>query len=198
MIVFGITGGSGSGKTTFSKLLNERGVEIIDTDAISREIVKKGEPCLGELCEHFGSEILLPDGTLDRKKLASIAFSNEENIRALNSITHKYIKAETEDRIKSSSADLIAIDGAVIIGSTVEQLCAFIVSVLADRETRIERIKERDGITEAEARVRLDAQPDDMFYKKNSLYIIYNSRTPAELKEQADDLLKRIKERNIE
>lgn len=198
MIVFGITGGSGSGKTTFSKLLNERGVEIIDTDVIAREIAQKGRPCLGELCGYFGSEILLPDGTLDRKKLAGIAFSNEKNTLALNSITHKYIKAETEDRIKSSSADLIAIDGAVIIGSAVEPLCAFIVSVLADREIRIERIKERDGITEAEANARLDAQPNDMFYKKNSLYIIYNSRTPADLEEQADDLLKRIKERNIE
>lgn len=198
MIVFGITGGSGSGKTTFSRFLNERGVEVIDTDVIAREIVEKGGPCLDELCRHFGSEILLPAGTLDRKKLASIAFSNEENTRALNSITHKYIKTETEDRIKNSSADLIAVDGAVIIGSAVGQLCDFIVSVLADRETRIERIRKRDGITAAEANARLDAQPEDMFYKENSLYIIYNSKTPADLAVQADDLLKRIKERNIE
>ncbi len=193
MTIFGITGGSGCGKTSASAMLSRMGVHIIDTDVIAHQITEKGERCLSELSEHFGSDILNADGTLDRKKLAETAFSNEENKSALNRITHKHIKARVEDEISSSAADIIAIDGAVIIGSCIEPLCEFIVSVLADRSKRMERIMARDGITEEAAALRLDAQPSDEFYKANSRYIIYNNGTAQELQKEVSELYKKIK-----
>lgn len=193
MIVFGITGGSGSGKTTVSAMLSELGVDIIDTDVIAREITEKGSKCLDELTEAFGNEIINADGTLNRKKLAHEAFSDDEKTALLSSITHKYIKAQVVEEIKNSSADIVAIDGAVIIGSCVEPMCGFIVSVMADRKVRTERIKKRDALTDEQAAERLDAQPNDDFYRQKSKYIIYNSGSTDDLKRQVYMLYDEIK-----
>lgn len=193
MRVFGITGGSGSGKTSVSEILASFGVEIIDTDTIAHEIVKPGMPCLAELTDCFGHEILNGDGSLNRKRLASAAFSNEEKRAALNKITHAYIKAETEKRIRESDAELAAIDGAVIIGSAIEPLCEFIVSVIADRGVRAERIKSRDLLDDTEAEQRLAAQPDDEFYIRHSAYIIYNNGDTEMLRNRAAALYNKIK-----
>ncbi len=194
MRIFGITGGSGSGKTSVSDILKELGVKIIDTDTAARAVVAKGSDCLKELTAYFGSSILNGDGTLNRKKLADTAFSDTEKTAALNRITHKYIKEEVIRAINSSSAPLIGIDGAVIIGSGIDDLCEFIVSVTADRDTRIKRIKERDAITDAQAAARLDAQPSDDFYISHSLYVIDNSAGRDALRKQVRKMYDKIKE----
>lgn len=141
MVVFGITGGSGSGKTSVSKMLEKLGVHIIDTDVIAHEIVEPNSDCLNELVDYFGDSILNDDKTLNRKKLASIAFSDKQKTEALSNITHKYIKAEVVKDINTTDAELVGIDGAVIIGSNVEPLCEFIVSVIADKQSRITRLR---------------------------------------------------------
>lgn len=194
MTVFGITGGSGSGKTSVSAILSEFGVCVIDTDLIAHKITEPKTKCLDELTDYFGKNILNSDGKLNRKKLASIAFSDNEKKAVLNKITHKYIKTEVIKDIECSNSELIAIDGAVIIGSDIEPLCEFIVSVIADRNIRIERIKERDNLTDEQALKRLDAQPKDEFYKENSLYIIYNNGSSQELRESVCELYNIIKE----
>ena len=193
MRVFGITGGSGSGKSTVSALLAQMGAEIIDTDMIAREVVKKGSDCLKELCKAFGDEILLDNGELDRKRLASIAFADGKKTALLSGITHKYIKLETIKRIDASNAELIGIDGAVIIGSPIEPLCEKIVLVTADRRTRLDRIITRDGIDEAEAKKRLDAQPDEEFYIKNSDYVVNNNGCEKELAARVKELYNKLK-----
>lgn len=194
MTVFGITGGSGSGKTTASALLCELGVHIIDTDVIAHEVTRKGTKCLDSLAEYFGEDILNADGSLDRKKLASKAFADKEKTSALNRITHKYIKERVIDDINHSEADIIAIDGAVIIGSSIEPLCDFIVSVTADTDIRLERIKKRDGLSDKQAAERLSAQPSDDFYRRNSKYIIYNNGNSDDLRKQINVLYNEIKE----
>ncbi len=194
MTIFGITGGSGSGKTLASSMFAELGVEVIDADAISREVTNKGSKCLNELVKYFGNEILQTDGTLNRRHLASIAFSDVEKTKMLNTITHKYIKDKVSDIIANSTAELAAIDGAVIIGSIFEQDCEFIVSVIADRDIRAERIKERDKLTDFQVAQRLDAQPNEEFYRSHSRYIIQNNGTEQELKKQVADVYSRIKE----
>ena len=98
-----------------------------------------------------------------------------------------------KEDIKNSSADVIAIDGAVIIGSSIEPLCGFIVSVTADREVRLERIKRRDGLTDAQAMERLNAQPDDDFYRENSKHIIYNNGSTDDLRHSIRVLYDEIK-----
>ena len=193
MVVFGITGGSGSGKTSVSKMLRKLGVHIIDTDVIAHEIVEPNSDCLNELVDYFGDSILNDDKTLNRKKLASIAFSDKQKTEALSNITHKYIKAEVVKDINTTDAELVGIDGAVIIGSNVEPLCEFIVSVIADKQSRITRIKTRDNITDEQAIQRINAQNDDEFYKENSMYIIYNNGDIAQLESDVVGLFNKIK-----
>ena len=192
-MIFGITGGSGCGKTTVSNMLAKLGAEIIDTDKISREVTGKGSECLKELTDAFGKEILLPSGGLDRHYLASVAFADEEKTALLSRITHKYIKSETVRRIESSRSELIGIDGAVIIGSPVEGLCEKIVYVTARRGVRTERIMSRDGLTRGEAEKRIDAQPDDEFYIKHSDYIVDNSTDLNALEKSVKELYDRLK-----
>lgn len=193
MIVFGITGGSGCGKTSVSSVFAELGVKIIDTDVIAHEVVEPESLCLKELSEYFGTEILNNDGTLDRKKLASIAFSTADKTAMLNKITHKYIKERVISEIERSDAELAAIDGAVIIGSNIEQLCEFIVSVIADVKVRTMRIIKRDNISECQAKQRIAAQPDDEFYKKHSKYIIRNEGDMADLRNNVIKVYEDIK-----
>ncbi len=193
MRVFGITGGSGSGKSTVSAMLAEMGVYIIDTDKIARQVVEKGSECLTELCSAFGAKILKPDGNLDRKRLASIAFADKEKTALLSRITHKYIKAETEWLIANSAAELIGIDGAVLIGSGIDLLCETTVSVTADLSTRVKRITERDNLTEEEARTRLSAQPSVDYYIEKTEYHIFNNGDIDELKQQVRELINKLK-----
>lgn len=198
MIIFGITGGSGSGKTSVSAILAKLGVDVIDTDAIARQITKPQSNCLKELTDYFGIDILNDDGTLKRQTLASIAFSNTDNIKILNKITHKYIKESVLERIKQSKNDIIAIDGAVIIGSNIEPVCNFIVSVIADRDIRIMRIIERDGLTKTQAAERIDAQPDESFYREHSKYVITNNSTVTELEREVLALHNELKRYSFE
>lgn len=194
MRIFGITGGSGSGKTTVSKMLSDMGVYIIDTDEISREVTEKGSDCLRELQNAFGGEIIAADGTLDRRKLASIAFADKEKTALLGEITHKYIKSETLRRIQNTDAALIGIDGAVIIGSPIEKICEKIVAVTADTDVRLQRIIRRDTISGDEAKKRLGAQQNEEFYRKNSDYIVDNSGSRHDLKNSVSLLYNKLKE----
>lgn len=196
MLVFGITGGSGSGKTTVSDVFRKLGVYVADADKIAHTVTNKKE-CLEEITMRFGSGVKNADGTLNRKRLGAIVFSDTEALSALNAITHKYIKAEIEAELFKSGGKIAAIDGAVIIGSEVEEMCRFIVSVIAPREERIRRIMSRDNISRTDAEKRLSAQQSDGFYIENSKYIIYNNGDKNALKTRAEDVLEKIKDMNI-
>lgn len=196
MLIFGITGGSGAGKTTVSDIFRKSGIPVIDADKAARAVTEPGEKCLDELADFFGSEILQSDGTLNRKKLADIAFSDERRLKKLNEITHKYIKINIENQLSEIKGKIAAIDGAVIIGSEVEELCAFIVSVTAKREVRIKRITARDNISAESAKKRLAAQPGDDFYIEHSKYIIRNDTSVKELELQTERIISEIKNEN--
>lgn len=197
MLVFGITGGSGAGKTTASDIFRQLGVYVIDADKAARKVVEKGQKCLEELTDFFGKEILKPDGTLDRKKLGEIVFADLEKLGKLNEITHKYILWDIKDTLYALECDYAAIDGAVIIGSEVEKLCSFMVSVMADYDVRLERIKKRDGMTEKRARERLQSQPKDEFYIENSKYLIYNNSNEDCLRKEVVGIFEEIKKNEV-
>lgn len=175
MIILGITGPTGAGKTTVSKIFEENGIKVIDTDITAREITEPGKPALAELSECFGSGILYKDGSLNRKKLARIAFSNPDSLAQLNKITHYYISKEVNKIINSYQGDIIGIDGAVLIESKISKICTRILSVLADEEIRIKRIIKRDCISEDDAKLRISSQKNNSFYIENSDYIVYNN-----------------------
>lgn len=195
MIKLGITGGSGSGKTTVSDIFRKVGIDVIDTDIVARIIVEPGKPALDEIKEYFGQEYITPAGTLDRKKMAALVFSNPDKRLRLNEITHKYISQYVDEYIHNYTGDIIGIDGAVLIESGIGEGCDYILSVIADKEERIKRIIMRDSISEETAKKRIEAQKNDDFYIENSDYIVYNN-SKDELINQVSKIIKDIRSKN--
>ena len=195
MLKLGITGGRGSGKTTVSDIFRKEGIDVIDTDIVARIIVEPGKPALDEIKDYFGQEYITPAGTLDRKKMAALVFSNPDKRLRLNEITHKYISQYVDEYIHNYTGDIIGIDGAVLIESGIGEGCDYILSVIADKEERIKRIIMRDSISEETAKKRIEAQKNDDFYIENSDYIVYNN-SKDELINQVSKIIKDIRSKN--
>lgn len=193
MLIFGITGGTGAGKSTVSEIFKRQGVYVIDGDMVARKVTEPGEECLGVLTSYFGRDILNPDGTMNRAKTAQIVFTDSQKLAILTEITHKYINKAITAELESVNPQIAAIDGAVIIGGPVEEKCEFIVSVIAQRDERLKRIMERDSISEEAAQRRIAAQPDDEFYISNSKYVIENNGDSAELFGKVKEIVTKIK-----
>jgi dephospho-CoA kinase len=177
MLIIGLTGKTGAGKTTVASYLKEKGCYIIDGDIIARQITEKGSPILPLLQKAFGEDILDENGVLMRKRLAERAFSSKENTNLLNSITHPEIKRRCEKEIafaKDNGYKVAVIDAAAILEGNCKDLCEKIVVVHADEDTRLERILQRDAITKEQAMTRINAQKDDEYYFSQADIIIRN------------------------
>lgn len=184
--IIGLTGGSGAGKTTVSHLFAGLGALVIDADQTAREVVRPGQPALTEIVRTFGTELLLPDGTLDRRMLGDIVFSDPVKLNALNNITHKYITQAIFAAIDAAPDGTVAvIDAAALIESGLHQRCDYVVSVLAEPEARIRRIMARDGLSRTQAKNRINAQKKDEFYIAHSNQVLYNNKViqPSVVKE---------------
>lgn len=189
MKIIGITGASGAGKSTFVKLLS---LPVVDADKAARDVTVKGHNCLKELAENFGDDILLSDGSLDRKALAKKAFVNNERTELLNSITHPYIKKVMADRIemyRKTNEKAIILDAPQLFEAGCEEMCDFVIGVLADKEIRKKRIMARDNIDERQAEIRLSAGKPDEFFKTRCDKIIINNGEIDKLKKEADNIL---------
>lgn len=192
MKIIGLIGGSGAGKSSVSKEFQKWGAETIDGDQVARDIVLPGKPALLELVETFGTDILCPDGTLDRKKLAKIVFSNPGELHKLNLITHKYISEEIKKEIANCKKPLFVLDAAALVESGIHKMCDLIVFVNAEKETRITRIMARDGLTREEAERRVNAQKEDDFYRANSQFEIQNNGDAKKLKNAVSKIIKGV------
>ncbi len=173
--VYGLTGQTGAGKSTVGKALEKKGMYIIDTDKLARKAVESKE-VINALCTAFGSDIA-PDGVLDRKKLAGRAFSDEESTALLNEITHPEITRLTVEEIhkaEKEGARVAVIDAPVLFESPLTSLCDKIICVVADEKARLERIMKRDGISEADALLRMKAQKNEEYYVSRSDIVIRN------------------------
>lgn len=177
--VLGLTGGSGSGKSTAAVILHEYGAYIIDTDKIAREIVVPGKTAYKKIVSYFGREILNADGTLNRKKLAEIVFSDEKKLKKLNEITHAEIFAVTKRFVSEHSDELIVIDAPLLFDCPeILELCDKTAVVTADENVRIKRIMERDGISEELAEKRIAAQkPQDYLVSRSDIVWENNGNT---------------------
>ncbi len=186
MTVYGLTGKTGAGKSTVAALLKEKGFYIIDGDVIARHITDKGKPALGLLADYFGRDVIDPEGSLDRKLLASRAFATAENTAMLNSITHPLICREFEAEIEKAEREgyeKAVIDAAALLESECKNLCEKIIVVYAPEEMRLQRILSRDGITEKEAKTRMGAQKSDEYYFSFA-DIIVKSFPPHDIEQQ--------------
>lgn len=176
LTLIGITGGSGSGKTTALNCLRDFGALVIDCDELYHRMLLTDIDLKGELAVRF-PEAVGAEGEIDRKALAKTVFGNAEALQDLNVITHKHIA----DRVRSiledyafSGGRLAALDAVELISSGLSDHCDHTVAVISDREGRIERIMSRDGITREQAERRVDAQKDDAYYVEYCSSVLKN------------------------
>ena len=175
-LVIGLTGQTGAGKSTVAKQLKARGCVIIDCDAVTHDPSLYAGTCLTELQNAFGRAIIKEDGTLDRRRLANLAFASEEGKAKLNAITHPVILARLKKEIAAyKDAKVIVLDAPTLFEAGADRLCRRVVSVLADETVRLGRICRRDGLTEQEALTRMHAQQSDDFYIDRSDYTLDNT-----------------------
>lgn len=159
MLKVGLTGGIGAGKSEVSRLLVGQGAVLIDADRIAREVVEPGTPGLTALVEAFGTDILTPDGTLDRSKLGSIVFSDAERLATLNAIVHPLVGARSAALERAAgSGSVVVHDVPLLTENALAPLYDLVVVVDAAAETRLDRLVRLRGMTEADARARMAAQ----------------------------------------
>ena len=158
MKIIGLTGGIGSGKSTISEYLASKGYEIIDADLISREIVKPGQAALKEIASAFGEAYLLPDGTLDRKRLGSLVFSNPEDLKKLNGIMGMRIRENIFFKVKHAKSQIVVLDAAMLIESGLDKIVDAVWIVDAPDEERIKRVMKRDSMSEEQVKNRIQVQ----------------------------------------
>ena len=162
MKIVGLTGGIASGKSTVSNYLKSMDFAVIDADQIAREIVDTGQPALEEICITFGKNILNADGSLNRKALGDMVFSNEKLLEKLNKITHPRIIKEIINKIElykqNRKRSIVFVDAALLIEMNMRQLVDEVWLVKVDKETQRRRLMERNGLDFTEAENRINAQ----------------------------------------
>lgn len=175
LTVVGLTGGSGSGKTTALKVLERLGALMLDADQIYHELTVHSEPMQNELTERFGP--VYRDGALDRKALAAVVFSDPEALADLNRITHKYVQDEIERRLRvhaMNGGTLAVIDAIGLLDIEAGRRATVKVAVTAPREIRVERLMRRDHISAEAACARIDAQRSDEWFRAHCDYLLCN------------------------
>lgn len=190
----GITGGSGCGKSEAAGVIRSLGYGVLDADKLCRRVVLPGMPALEEIRTKFGDAVILPDGTLDRKKLGAIVFSDSEKLSWLNQIMFSHVMQETKKRLEQAEGDLYFLDAPLLFEYGLEKSCRAVVAVLADREKRIERIMLRDGLSRENAILRINSQNKDEFYLEKSDYVVYNNSTRDALSAQIMKIIKQLRE----
>lgn len=188
-IIIGLTGPTGSGKSSACKLCESYGLKHIDCDLLARKAVEKGSDGLKALVNAFGSEILNQDGSLNRKLLAKIAFSEKSKTELLNATIFPFIR---ELVLKETKNGNILLDAPTLFESKIDNICSKTIAVLSDKDTRLKRIIKRDNLTEEEALARINAGKTDNFYKEYANYIVYNNKTENEFLKEFGSVLESI------
>ena len=173
-MIIGITGGTGCGKTTLLKVIEEKGGLILDCDAIYHELLTSDAELLKAIEARFPGTV--ENGALQRKKLGTIVFSDENALKDLNRITHGAIKAEVLRRL-ATQPKLAAIDAIALFEGGLAELCDITVAVTAPVEDRVQRLMKRDNITETYARNRIAAQHSEDWFRERCDWILENNST---------------------
>ena len=188
MFVLGLTGPTGSGKSLVAGMLEKRGFAVLAADRAARAVMEPGGRCLQALAAAFGNEILLPDGSLDRKRLAALVFREKSALETLNTITHPPILrllGEEMERLRGQGTAYAVLDAPALFESGAHRMCGRVLAVTAPSGIRLERIMERDRLPREAARARMEAQPPAGFYTAKADYVIENvgpaSRVEAEI-----------------
>lgn len=193
----GLTGGIACGKSTVSRMFAARGAHIVDADVIAREVVLPGQPALASIALRFGSQVLQEDGTLHRKRLGEIVFADARARSDLEAILHPVIRAEMRRQMDAwndtDPGSLVVVDIPLLYESGLDKLFAFehIIVVYVPRHVQLERLMERDGLSQQEAEKRLASQMPIEDKKRLTDTVIDNSGTLADTERQVEHFLVR-------
>ena len=188
MLLVGLTGGIGAGKSSVAALLAERGAVILDADQVARDVVEPDAPAFAALVERFGPEIVGPDGRLDRPKLAELAFASDTGTADLNAIVHPAVGKEFLARMQAAPADAIVVcDVPLLVESETARSRGYeyVIVVEAPLETRLDRLEER-GVPRNDAKARIAQQATDDERRAIATHLVDNAGDRAQLEAQVD------------
>jgi len=192
VIVVGLTGGIGSGKSTVSAALAKRGAVIVDADAIAKELQRAGQPVFLKMVERYGADIVGPDGELDRAKVAGIVFNDAEALKDLNAIVHPALNAEMRRRIRAEQDTdrVVIVDVALMAENNGRKRFGVGAVIVVDTPTEVavERLVRFRGLAEADARARMSRQASREDRLKIADRVVDNGGDLAHLESQLDDL----------
>lgn len=196
-MVIGLTGGLASGKSLVSGEFSKLGAHVIDADIVAREVIQKGAPAYRELVREFGEGVLTRDGSIDRKKLSGIVFSDNAKLKRLNAITHPAILGRIREEVSlmKEKRRVIVVDAALLIETGLYREMDKVIVVFADEKTQIERFVRKAGVGGAggeEARARLRAQMPLSEKLPLADYVIDNSATMEAAREEAGRIYREL------
>lgn len=189
-MIIGITGSSGSGKSTISKILAQKyNAKIIDADEIARRLSMENSKYINEIVSKFGKDIVDEAGNLNRKQLAEIIYSDENKREVLNNCTFKYIVSEIKTEIQNTiNCNFIIIDAPLLFESKLNEVCDMVIGVIAKRKVQIDRIMKRDNINSEHAEKRIQSQKNNDFYIQKCDKIIENNGDINIVKKEIENL----------
>ena len=192
MKIIGITGSSGSGKSTVCEILNEKyNVKIIDADKIAKELLTSGTEYYNDVISKFGRKITDDVGKIDRKKLADLIYNDDKKREMLNNSTFYYVVKEIKLRAKEANNVDIIIDAPLLFESKLDDICNSTIGVIAKESVQIERIIKRDSISKEQACKRIKAQQTNDFYMSKCTEIIENNNEYIETEKQIEEIAKK-------
>ena len=198
MQLIGLTGGIATGKSTVSAMLKKAGAIIIDADRIARDVIKKGLPAYREIVAQFGIEVLLPDGEINRNMLGDIIFNDHQKKQLLNSIVHPHVNQEVNRQIKKIQKThpnaVIVLDIPLLIEAGMHDDLSEIIVVYTPQDIQIQRLMQRDRISEADALARVQSQMSIEEKKQQATLVIDNSGTIENTRRLTLDIFKRLKD----
>jgi dephospho-CoA kinase len=199
MLLVGLTGGIGSGKSTVSAMLAERGAEVIDADHIAREVVMPGTPAWCKIRDHFGPGVLFPDGHIDRQALADMVFGDPAKLALLNQITHPDIFQRIADRLEAAHGRdvIVVLDAALLIETGLAGRVDVLVVTHSPKEVQVERLAAK-GMDASRARARIAAQMSPAERLARADLVIDNSGSLEDLARQVDEAWKELERRLAE
>lgn len=196
MVVAGLTGGIATGKSTVAAIFEKAGARLIDADRIAREAVRKGSAAHRDIVAHFGMDVLLGDGEIDRKRLAAIIFNNPAAQRALEHIVHPQVKREVDRRValirRQAPDALIILDIPLLFEAGMQRGLDAVIVVYAPEHLQLARLMARDGLTEPEALARIRAQMPIESKRALATRVIDNSGSREQTRQQALEIYRQL------